>query len=255
MFDLITDTRERPLGERSLRSKLLAIAVHAIVVLALVVIPLLSVTNQLPPIAPTMMAFVAAEPAAPPPPPPPPPPSLPATAVARTEPVPTTGHLVAPFEAPREVQPEPASARDESTAGVLGGVEGGVPGGVVGGIVGGIVSNVTPPPPPPPPAPAAVARGPVHIGGQITAPALLRRVEPTYPEVAMTAHVTGIVILQATVNTDGCVESAKVLRSRHALLDKAAQEALMQWQYSPLVLNGIPTPFVLTVTFNFSVEK
>jgi protein TonB len=255
MFDLITDTRERPLGEWSLRSKLVAIAAHALVVLALVVIPLLSVTNQLPPIAPTMMAFVAAVPAAPPPPPPPPPPPLPATAVVRTAPVPTTGRLVAPFEAPREVQPEAASARDESTVGVLGGVEGGVPGGVVGGIVGGIASNVPPPPPPPPPAPAAVARGPVHIGGQLTAPALLRRVEPTYPEVAAIAHVTGMVILEATVNTDGCVESAKVLRSRHPLLDKAAQQALMQWQYSPLVLNGIPTPFVLTVTFNFSVPK
>ena len=34
---------------------------------------------------------------------------------------------------------------------------------------------------------------------------------------------------------------------------RAAVEALKQWQYSPLVLNGIKTPFVLTVTFNFSV--
>jgi len=29
---------------------------------------------------------------------------------------------------------------------------------------------------------------------------------------------------------------------------------LKQWQYSPLVLNGIPTPFALTVTFNFHVQ-
>ena len=41
------------------------------------------------------------------------------------------------------------------------------------------------------------------------------------------------------MNADGCVQSAKVLRSRHPLLDKAAEEALMQWQYTPLVLNGI----------------
>src|SRR5207253_5614466 len=117
--------------------------------------------------------------------------------------------------------------------------------------------NVPPPPPPtPPPLPAAqVVKGPVRIGGQITAPALIRRVEPTYPEVAAVAHLTGMVILEATVSTDGCVDSVKVLRSRNALLDKAAQEALMQWQYSPLVLNGIPTPFVLTVTFTFSVQQ
>ena len=64
-----------------------------------------------------------------------------------------------------------------------------------------------------------------------------------------------MVILEAVVGIDGCVESVKVLRSRHMLLDKASEEALMQWRYSPLVLNGVPTAFVLTVTFNFSVQK
>jgi hypothetical protein len=37
--------------------------------------------------------------------------------------------------------------------------------------------------------------------------------------------------------------------------EKAASDALKQWQYSPLVLNGIPTPFVLTVTFTFSASR
>jgi protein TonB len=87
----------------------------------------------------------------------------------------------------------------------------------------------------------------------LTAPALLKRVEPTYPDLAATAQVTGLVILEATVGTDGCVQSVRVLRTRHPLLDRAAVEALKQWQYTPLVLNGTPTPFVLTVTFNFSV--
>ena len=53
MFDIITDTGERPLRERSLGSKLVAMVAHATVVLVLVVIPLLGVTNQLPPVEPT----------------------------------------------------------------------------------------------------------------------------------------------------------------------------------------------------------
>jgi protein TonB len=134
-------------------------------------------------------------------------------------------------------------------------VEGGVEGGVVGGIVGGIVGGVIAPPPPPPPLPAPTPRGPVRIGGQLTAPALLKRVEPTYPDIAANAQVTGVVILEASVGTDGCVQSVKVLRSRHPLLDHASVEALKQWQYTPLVLNGEPTPFVLTVTFSFSVGR
>jgi TonB family protein len=118
--------------------------------------------------------------------------------------------------------------------------------------VGGLVGVVAPPPPPPP---APVARGPVRIGGQLTAPALLKRVEPTYPDLAAVSHVTGLVILEATVGTDGCVESVRVLRSQHPLFDHASVVALKQWQYTPLVLNGIATPFVLTVTFNFSVAR
>jgi protein TonB len=207
------------------------------------------VTNTLPPM-PTMMAFVAPE-AVPPPPPPPPPP--PAPVAQKVAPKPTlnavtapVNPLAAPVVPPAEITPE---VNRVAAAGVEGGVAGGVEGGVAGGIVGGIIGVVAPPPPPPPPP----TRGPVRIGGQLTAPALLKRVEPTYPDLAATAQVTGLVILEATVGTDGCVQSVRVLRSRHPLLDRAAVEALKQWQYTPLVLNGTPTAFVLTVTFNFSV--
>lgn len=249
MFDLITESQERPLRERSVPSKIVAIVFHVIVIAIVLAVPLFEVVTALPPVVPTMMAFVAAQPAAPPPPPPPPAPAVAAAARPPSEPPRTAGTFAAPIEAPSEIQPERSTAREEAPAGVIGGVEGGVPGGVVGGVVGGIVSPAPPPPPPP-----LVARGPVRIGGQITAPSLLHRVEPVYPDVAAQAHLTGIVILEATVKTDGCVESVKVLRSRHPLLDKASEEALMQWRYSPLVLNGIPTPFILTVTFNFSVK-
>ena len=121
-------------------------------------------------------------------------------------------------------------------------------GGVLGGIVGGIVSWV--PPPPPPPAPVV----PVRVGGQINTPALLHRVEPIYPEVAAAAQLVGTVILEAVVGIDGFVESVKLLKARNVLLDKAAIAALKQWRYTPLVLNGIPTPFILTVTFTFSTR-
>ena len=254
MFDLITGTVERPLRERSLSSTIVAAMGHIVVMLAVVVIPLLLATHELPDV-PTIMAFVVPPSDAPAPPPAPPPPAPPAAAAPKeVQPVPTAGQFAAPVEAPSDVQPEGATPREvESSSGVLGGVEGGVPGGVVGGIVGGIVSPAPPPPPPPPPAPQ-IASAPVRIGGQITAPALLHRVEPVYPDVAAMAQLSGLVILEATVNTEGCVDSVKVLRSRHPLLDKAARDALMQWTYRPLVLNGIPTPFVLTVTFNFSTK-
>jgi outer membrane biosynthesis protein TonB len=37
------------------------------------------------------------------------------------------------------------------------------------------------------------------------------------------------------------------------VLDEAAVDAVREWRYEPLLLNGEPTPFVLTVTVSFSL--
>ncbi len=252
MFDLIVQGEEgRPLRQTTAGSRIVSIVLHVILVTLILVVPLMRVTNVLPP-PPAIMAFVTAAPA-PPPPPPPPPPAAPAArkpvaAPATTAPTTPANPNAAPIAPPAEIAPEVARVAD---AGVVGGVEGGVEGGVLGGIVGGLPGTVAPPPPPPPPQ----KRGPVRVGGQITTPALVKRVEPEYPDIAAQAQLTGIVILEATVGTDGCVDTVKVLRSAHPFLDRASVDALKQWQYSPLVLNGVKTPFVLTVTFNFSVAR
>jgi protein TonB len=64
--------------------------------------------------------------------------------------------------------------------------------------------------------------------------------------------VAGTVILEATVDPSGRVRNVRVLRSV-PLLDDAAVAAVRQWRYVPLVLNGVPHPFVLTVTVSFSL--
>jgi periplasmic protein TonB len=79
------------------------------------------------------------------------------------------------------------------------------------------------------------------------------RIDPVYPPLAVTAHVQGVVILEAVVDRDGRVEKVTVLRSI-PLLDRAAIDAVQQWRYSPLLLNGEPERFVLTVTVSFSLN-
>jgi protein TonB len=134
----------------------------------------------------------------------------------------------------------------EDEGGVPGGVPGGIPGGVVGGVLGGILNDAPPLPPP--------VRTPKRIGGDIQAPALIHRVEPDYPPVAILAKVTGTVILEATVNEAGEVIDVVVLRSI-PLLDKPAVSAVRQWRYQPLLLNGVRAPFILTVTLTFSLKQ
>jgi len=126
---------------------------------------------------------------------------------------------------------------------------------VLGGIVGGLPGDV--PPPPPPPAPLAAPeppRAPIRVGGgDLQAPALLYRAEPVYPDLAVRSRVEGVVILEATVDREGRIEEVRVLRSL-PLLDRAALDAVRQWRYSPLLLNGKPERFVLTVVVSFRLN-
>ena len=243
MFELITG-QTRHLPSKKAVPILLSTVAQTTLVMALIV-PVLFFANVLPEV-PTMMAFVAEVPAPPPPPPPPAPPAEKKSTPPKTAPVPASD--AAPVEAPSTILPERPD--DEGDVGVPGGVEGGIPGGVVGGVLGGLPAEIPPPPPPPAPAP----RAPVRVGGDIKAPALVRRVEPVYPELAVHAHIRGTVILEALVDKEGRVTDVKVLRSAHRLLDTAALAAVRQWQYRPVILNGLPEPFILTVvlTFNFS---
>src|SRR5688572_16717229 len=245
MFDLITGSATH-IPSKPAVPVLVSIAAQAGLVAA-VLAPVLLVTGQLPHV-PTMMAFVAAAPAPPPPPPPPPAPAAktPSPPTAK----PTSSPDAAPVAEPANIAPE--RAVDEGDPGVAGGVEGGIPGGVVGGVLGGLLTEIPPPPPPPPPA---EPRAPVRVGGQIQAPTLLHRVEPVYPVLAVHANIRGTVILEAIVAADGHVASVTVLRSAHRMLDDSAVAAVRQWQYSPVILNGIPERFVLTVVLSFNLTE
>jgi len=257
MFDLILDKVDRQYRKASTGATVTSLLGHVLLITLVFVLPILYATNSLPRV-PAMMAFVvtAAETSPPPPPPPPPPPARAVSEVSSAPAAVSTNPNAAPIEAPAAITQEPPAP--PSAGSLLGGVEGGIEGGVVGGIVGGLVAAPSPPPPPPPPpappAPRASAHEPVRIGGVVVAPALVRRVEPEYPTIAVAAHLEGLVILEATVDTEGRVQEVRILRSR-GLLDKAAIEAVSRWRYAPLLLNGIPMRFVLTVTLNFSLTE
>lgn len=97
---------------------------------------------------------------------------------------------------------------------------------------------------------AARARA-VRVGAGIKPPTKIKNVAPVYPEIAKSARVSGVVVIEATIGEDGKVVDTKVLRSV-PLLDQAALDAVRQWEYTPTLLNGKPVPVVTTVTINFS---
>jgi protein TonB len=146
----------------------------------------------------------------------------------------------APILAPTGIGPETVNA---GMATGSGGSDVVVPGAMVG-LPG---ANTIEPAPTPTPVP------PVRLRAGIQQPQKLVDVRPVYPEIARAAHAEGVVIIEATIDVRGNVMAARVLKS-HALLDAAALEAVRQWKFTPTLLNGVPTPIIMTVTVNFQLR-
>ena len=102
---------------------------------------------------------------------------------------------------------------------------------------------------PPPPA----VRQPVRLHAGIDAPRKIVDATPGYPPLARSSRVSGVVIVEATIDEHGDVIATKILRSI-ALLDQAATDAVRSWKYAPARLNGQPVPVLVTVTVNFTLN-
>ena len=132
--------------------------------------------------------------------------------------------------------------------GVAGGVEGGVSGGVEGGIAGGIQSEALEK------KSQEFRKDAVACKGDIMPPKLLKKVDPIYPEEARKKGIQGVVILEAKIDESGRVMDAMILRSIPDL-DQAAIDAVRQWVYEPLLLDGKPTKALFTVTARFQLNE
>ena len=92
----------------------------------------------------------------------------------------------------------------------------------------------------------------MRVGSSLRAPEKRKDVVPVYPAVAQAGGIEGAVILELTIGVDGKVANAKILRSS-PLFDRAAIDAVMQWEYAPTLLNGVPVPVIMTTTVTFSL--
>ena len=211
----------------------LSLLVHLLAVAGAFVVPIVA-TDELP--TPRRITeFVIVRPVAPPEPQRPAEIAPPSRMLSRD---------AAPVEEPDSVRPEtPASPpmdlfeRSDSV--------------VTGVVVGDAVVIPEPTPPPaPPPAPLE----PIRVGGAVRPPQKVVHVSPEYPAIARASRTSGVVILEAVIAEDGRVRDVHLLRSV-PLLDDAAMRAVMQWQFTPTLLNGEAVPVVMTVTVNFELDR
>jgi periplasmic protein TonB len=104
-------------------------------------------------------------------------------------------------------------------------------------------------------APAAASKpAAMPTGGEVEQAQLIFRKNPDYPALARSAGAKGAVELVATIGINGRVKSVKVTKG-HPLLQKAAVDAVMQWQYKPTMLNGRPVETETNITLNFVSDR
>lgn len=214
---------------------------EAVIIGVMILIPLMF-TEALP--KTQLMTFLVA----PPPPPPPPPPPAAVVKVKQVQTDIVNNQLRTPTKIPKKVEMiKEEEAPPPQMAGVVGGVPGGVPGGSMGGVMGSIIGNTNV-------AVPKVAVQRVRISQGVTQGMVVKRVQPTYPQMAKIARVQGAVVLAAVIGKDGAIQNLHVVSTASPLLNQSAIDAVKQWRYRPYILNGEPVEVDTTVTVNFTLS-
>lgn len=96
-----------------------------------------------------------------------------------------------------------------------------------------------------------VGGGVFRVGGGVTAPSLLYKVEPEYSEEARKAKYQGTVLLYVEVDPSGHATNIRVQRSLGLGLDEKAIEAVKKWKFAPGRKDGRPVTVAATIEVNF----
>jgi len=95
----------------------------------------------------------------------------------------------------------------------------------------------------------------VQVSTGITEPTLVHRVGPKYLYGAKAAGIQGEIGLRALITEAGGVSNVCLTRATGAGLDDEVVQAVRQWKYSPVLLNGTPVKSGTTISVKFGFER
>jgi len=85
-------------------------------------------------------------------------------------------------------------------------------------------------------------------------PAVVRRVEPVYPEAAKTSGIEGAVFAKLWIDKEGKVKDVQILKSPSEIFNQAVIDAAKQWVFTPAVMNSGPVAVWFPVKFTFALQ-
>jgi periplasmic protein TonB len=92
----------------------------------------------------------------------------------------------------------------------------------------------------------------VRIHCQCPRPHLIKIVRPIYPPLARQIHISNAVTLECLIGRDGSVKKVEAKKG-HPLFIKATIDAVSQWKYKPLLLNGQPVEMEIVIDIDFQL--
>jgi len=89
------------------------------------------------------------------------------------------------------------------------------------------------------------------IGGDVTVPVLLSKVEPEHTQNARAAKYQGTVLLYAEIGPDGAAHNIRVRRGPGLGLNDKAVQAISQWKFKPGSKEGQLLMVAVSIQVNF----
>jgi TonB family protein len=96
-----------------------------------------------------------------------------------------------------------------------------------------------------------IGGGVYRVGGGVSQPILVKKVEPEYSEEARKAKFQGTVVLSIIVDEGGLPRNIRVSRPLGLGLDEKAIEAVQKWRFRPAYKDGKAVAVYATVEVNF----
>lgn len=96
-----------------------------------------------------------------------------------------------------------------------------------------------------------VGGGVFRVGGGVSAPAVIFKVDPEYSEEARKAKYSGTVLLSVIVDSEGHARDVHVVKSLGMGLDEKAVEAVLKWRFKPGMKGGVAVNVRAQIEVNF----
>ena len=99
--------------------------------------------------------------------------------------------------------------------------------------------------------PVLMSAQPLRVGEDEARKAAVQKTQPTYPPIARQMNLSGRVLLDITVDTNGSVEKVDIV-SGNPILAGSASQAAKQWKFQPFTADGKNTEAIIRIGFDFS---